>query len=271
LGLCRCFGFSAAHSILRVAGLIIFLCIAVRAYEAEAQPPTSPSLAPNSSVQTIDAASLGNVVNLEGPWGLHTGDDPGFADPQFDDHAWPSAVAGHASPPFRLRLELRKTEIRWVRLHFNAARASGPLALALAMHDGIPYQIFVNGREAAESPGFQKRVVWVSRTEVVAIPPADVVVAIRFDSPTASLPVDKAEIGNANLIASATDLARIRRFNAEYLQFLVAALIYLSFVPVAVILFLSQRTHVEYLWLGFFCIWGASQFWMARYGRDIGR
>jgi hypothetical protein len=244
-----------ARQFLCAAGVIVCLGVSVFSSETNAQSPAPHPVAPASAIQTIDAASLSNVLNLDGRWRFHSGDDSRFADPQFDDQAWPSAPADLTSPRFLVMPQLRKTEIRWARLHFKVARASGPLALALAMHDGIPYQIFVNERKAAESPGFQKEVAWVSRTEVIPIPPAeDVVVAIRFDSPNAFLPVDKTEIGNANLIAAATDLARTRLFNAEYLQYHLGGLFYLSFVPIAIILFLSQRTHAEYLWLGFFCL-----------------
>jgi hypothetical protein len=244
-----------ARKIVRVAGLIVCVGVAVFSREINAQSPGAHPQASGSAVQTIDAACFGNVVDLDGPWRLHTGDDPGFAEPQFDDHEWPPAAANPASPPFLLRLELRKTEIRWARLHFKVARTPGPLALSLAMQDRVRYQIFVNGRKAAESPGFQVGDAWERRTEVVPIPTAEeVVIAIRFDSPAVFLPVDKAEIGNANLIAARTDLTRSRLFDTEYLQYSLSGLIYLSFLPIAIILFLSQRTQVEYLWMGLFCL-----------------
>jgi hypothetical protein len=31
-------------------------------------------------------------VRLDGPWRFHTGDDPAWSKPDFDDHAWESLV-----------------------------------------------------------------------------------------------------------------------------------------------------------------------------------
>src|SRR5262245_20979807 len=39
--------------------------------------------------QADNTATLGrSVLNLDGPWKFHTGDDPRWAEPAFDDSAW---------------------------------------------------------------------------------------------------------------------------------------------------------------------------------------
>ncbi len=39
-------------------------------------------------------AGMHGVVQLDGPWRFQMGDDPRWADPAFDDSAWPTVTLG---------------------------------------------------------------------------------------------------------------------------------------------------------------------------------
>ena len=47
-------------------------------------------MGPFCAAQTIEVESLFQPAPLSGMWKHHTGDDPRWADPAFDDSAWPS-------------------------------------------------------------------------------------------------------------------------------------------------------------------------------------
>ena len=47
-------------------------------------------MTPVCGAQTIEVESLFQPAPLSGIWKQHTGDDPRWADPAFDDSAWPS-------------------------------------------------------------------------------------------------------------------------------------------------------------------------------------
>ena len=47
-------------------------------------------MVPFCAAQTIEVESLFQPAPLSGMWKHHTGDDPRWADPAFDDSAWPS-------------------------------------------------------------------------------------------------------------------------------------------------------------------------------------
>jgi len=53
---------------------------------------SSPTMAKDDKSQDGDALSIvlgQSIVALNGPWKFHTGDNPQWADPNFDDAAWP--------------------------------------------------------------------------------------------------------------------------------------------------------------------------------------
>ena len=57
-------------------------------------------LVPVCGAQTIEVDSLFQPARLDGMWKHHTGDDPRWADPAFDDSAWPTvSMPGRPTPP----------------------------------------------------------------------------------------------------------------------------------------------------------------------------
>lgn len=104
--------------------------------------------------------SLGqSAVDLNGPWKFHTGDDPAWSDPKFDDSAWetvdltapPGAhdedvgLTGYV-PGWSARGHRGYSGYAWYRLRVAVSAPAGE-ALALAGPPALDsaYQVFVNG------------------------------------------------------------------------------------------------------------------------------
>lgn len=101
-----------------------------------------------------------SLVMLNGPWRFHTGDDPGWVNPDFDDSSWESVdltaqLGAHDNdvgltryvPGWGARGHGGYSGYAWYRLRVSAT-ASGEEELALA---GPPagdsaYEVFVNGQ-----------------------------------------------------------------------------------------------------------------------------
>src|ERR1700683_1167116 len=119
----------------------------------------------SSGVSTMAEASVPivigkSVVALNGPWKFHTGDDPRWSDPNFDDFSWEavdlSAPAGaHHSdvglsgyvPGWTSRGHAGYWGYGWYRMRVSVT-ASSRDALALAGPPDVDsaYQVFVNGQ-----------------------------------------------------------------------------------------------------------------------------
>ena len=73
-------------------------------------------MTPVCAAQTIEVESLFQPAPLSGMWKHHTGDDPRWADPAFDDSAWQSVrmpegavLPGYGFSWFRFRVRLPET------------------------------------------------------------------------------------------------------------------------------------------------------------------
>lgn len=101
-----------------------------------------------------------SVVSLNGPWKFHTGDDPAWADPGFDDSTWepvdltppPGAhdadvgLTGYV-PGWGARGHRGYSGYAWYRLRLTVSAPDGEkLALAGPPDVDDAYQVFLNGR-----------------------------------------------------------------------------------------------------------------------------
>lgn len=253
LGSCCCLvSLHGLRRILRVVSLIACLVVAFHAPEINAQSPASHPEAPGFAVQTIDAASLSSVFDLDGPWRLHAGDDPHFADPALDDSGWPSI---RPNQPFQaIGIPSLPPGYLWTRIHLHVPTAAGRPALAVYPTYSQQYEIFVNGSPIASTPGMATRTIRYGSSFPVALAPSvDIVLAIRFYCgiyPAQSLPFTRITFGSLGAIRADTELHHLSGFNngllADYACLCAALLIAIT----AIILYRLQRDRDEYLWLG---------------------
>ncbi|HKF47701.1 MAG TPA: SpoIIE family protein phosphatase [Terracidiphilus sp.] len=244
-----------AARILHVAGLTACLAVVVCSTEIHAQSPVPPPQAPASAVQTIDAASLGNVVDLDGPWRFHIGDDQRFADPALDDSDWPSIRPNQKfKTPF---VAADHGGYLWARIHIRVPSASR-LALAVRPAQTVQYEVFVNGSPIASTPGMASRTPRTDWPFAVALPQSgDMVLAIRFYSAASnlgSLPIQWVRIGPLGAVQLSVELESLDIIHNWLFINCVCLGVNLLIGLTAMILYRSQRDHDEYLWLGIACL-----------------
>jgi phosphoserine phosphatase RsbU/P len=239
-----------------VAAVIVGLAVAALAPEITAQSAAPDAKTPGSDAQTIDAASLSSVVDLDGPWRFHAGDDPHFADPALDDSSWPSIRPNQHFQTVGIP-SLRGGYL-WTRIHLHIRNDAGSLGLAV-YPSFQQYEIFASGSRIASSPGMATRTLRYGQSFPVALPPSgDIVLAIRFYCgglrPIQFLPFTRISVGSLGTIRAATEFDHLRAFNNGPLAGYACLCLSLLFAITATILYRLQRDHDEYLWLGIMCL-----------------
>ncbi|HUZ04370.1 MAG TPA: hypothetical protein VMU62_03350, partial [Acidobacteriaceae bacterium] len=126
-----------------------------------------PLLAPRATAQSTPASTavpatqitLGqSIVALNGPWKFHVGDDPKWADPNFDDSGWETVdltptpqttLPAVPIPGFVTGWEARGHQgyagYAWYRMRVRISGASGPLELLSPEWFDDAFQVFANG------------------------------------------------------------------------------------------------------------------------------
>ncbi len=241
---------------------------------------------PDARVRPVPVVVGHGVVALTGPWAFHTGDDPRWADPAFDDSGW--EMVDLAAPPnshdgdvgltgyvagWTARGHARYSGYAWYRLHVTLSAAAGD-SVALSGPSDVEdaYQIFVNGSLLGGSGRFDgpKPVVFGPQPRVFplrlsrspgradGIDSADVVVAVRvWASPStiAGAPRDAGGIHIAPAIGEASAIGA--RYRLQWLEvvngLVVEVALPVSFLLLTVMafsLYLTDRRDPSYLWLG---------------------
>lgn len=211
--------------------------------------------------QTVDLAqNRVPMTDLAGPWRFHTGDNPAWSNPAFDDSSWPLLLAGK---PWTQRGYPTYSGVAWYRIRILVSANSGPLALYFpSVEDSA--QVFADGRLIGQVGGLppHPRTVIASNT-LVSIPAAAVspsqplVLALRvWHAPKAAGPagglVSVPRIGDADAIAQWRQLQIDRAFHDAASQ-LVDCYVDILTALAGFGLFFLRRKERDYLW------WGISQ------------
>lgn len=228
-------------------------------------------------------------ADLRQGWRFHLGDDPAWAQPNYDDSAWPVVslndprVKGLGYRWLRLRVHLEPgldTRSEWGKgetyllagpYDSGANDAPGPLVLGVVGFRGA-YQLYVNGQPAG-AVGFLPAVeVGNPFLQTVPLPSgaADVEIALRLKTPAYLVatagPLPTAAVvtvGTPGAVAAAYRQVRDEPLLENLLSLAVDGLLMLGGIAVLA-LFFGQRSHREYLWLGLLLmVLGASDFALA--------
>ena len=136
------YAFVMPFSLMRIrwlpaATFLVSAALLCQAGEASNNPVAS------AAPKVIDALGKGSV-DLNGPWQFHTGDDPAWAAPGFDDSGWERmrgddtwGAQGHAG----------YTGFAWYRMHLTLNPASGAKPDFAILLDGVQdtYELYLNG------------------------------------------------------------------------------------------------------------------------------
>jgi len=231
-----------------------------------------PALLPAQSKIVLGDAS----AQLTGPWRFHTGDDPAWAQPGFDDSRWstmdltpPRGSFDHYIgssgfvPGWTARGYRSYSGFAWYRLRVNL-QSTGPRGIALKMPDDVDdaYQVFANGQFIGEFGRFNGSRV----TNYVAQPraftlPADisngpVTIAIRMWMDPHTILIQRAAggmhgppvLGETSVILAMLRLDWDTVDRSRFSAFPEAAILLLA-IAVGFTLFSLDRTEHAYLWL----------------------
>lgn len=228
-----------------------------------------------------------SVVALTGPWKFHIGDDPQWADPNFDDTGWETVslntkkgsidpIMGFAGfvPGWTAKGHPGYAGFAWYRIRVRITGANEPLAFLGPSSFDDSYQLFVNGHWIGSFGDFDRPnpTVYVNRAVrftmphwmVQSRPDGTTVIAVRFFmAPRTLLQTDDPGgfhappvIGLANAIAAAYHVGWEDQYRA--VSSLVAEIAWsLIFAVLILMLYVFDRTEIILLWPFSACLLGA--------------
>ncbi|MGC2638511.1 MAG: PP2C family protein-serine/threonine phosphatase [Acidobacteriaceae bacterium] len=208
-----------------------------------------PALCP---AQTIDATDWhGGTVGLTQGWVTHAGDNPDWSQPNFDDSAWKRVEIddlGAARPGWR-----------WFRVQVKLAPDHPPMRVFIAGGRGT-YEVYVNGA-LQRGAGLRSALAVERPTEQVfsiGAGPTDLELALRTHTPWSysvlQLPLFlNASLGTALAIDNERVVYQSRRLYSLLLSLPINLAVLLAGIG-CLGLFLGQREHAEYRWLGLYLL-----------------
>ena len=228
---------------------------------------------------TIESA----VVPLTGPWKFHTGDNPQWASPDFDDSSWGTMDLGPTSgdpythdsgfvPGWTTRGYAGYSGYAWYRLQVVVTRQSGqdgnePLAISMPARFENAYQVYVNGKLVGQMGRFTAQGVsfYANRPGAFSLPRelhpgATLTIAIRMwmDAYTALVVPEAGGLHGPPVLGQAGIIDALQRLHwytigqmeaSEFFEIMVQLLAIL----VVFSLFWLDRGEKAYLWLGLSC------------------
>jgi hypothetical protein len=249
--------------------LLFVLLLTLSAYAAPTvDKPKNDQTAPTDSLVHVTLGE--SSAALVGPWKFQIGDDPAWAQPDFNDSGWEDVDltpdrSGFA-PGWTARGHAGHSGYAWYRVQVEVQGAKRSLALKMPDSFDDAYQVFVNGQRLGEFGRFTDHGV----TAYSGLPTAfrlpktvrdgKVLIAIRmwmdsatpFNSPDAGGLREPPELGFASVIASQVRLDWDDQGHLVGSGFL-EMLVLLFSLLMALTLFWLDRQERSYLWLALVC------------------
>jgi hypothetical protein len=186
-------------------------------------------------------------VDLNNGWHAQSGDNLAWAQPNFDDSAWPAVALTPANDD---------AGWRWYRLHTEIPVDAAPLALLVTGGSGT-YEVYINGRQLPGPGLLPNRLVTLPRTQIVELPAftGSAVIALRSHIPNTSMFLaDRGALRVALGTLSAISDTDRADFSVRFAHIAPALAVYVLAFFAGVPLFWSQPDHREDLWLGFYLL-----------------
>lgn len=257
------------------AGLLVAILLPMLgAAQTTVHLPSGSQTAAGKSPK-VEQVQLGDsVVPLTGPWKFHTGDNPAWAQPGFDDSSWtdmdmtlvdgqPDSVPGWTERGFH-----GYSGFAWYRLTVQVRGGSGK-RLSLKMPDSVDdaYQVFVNGVQIGQFGKFRGNSVTAYGSLPRAFPlPSDVrngtaTIAIRLwmDSATPFSSPDAGGLHGPPLLGYADDIGGQVRLDIDdtahvYASAFLESLILIMALLMAAGLYWLDPQEEAYFWLALVCL-----------------
>jgi hypothetical protein len=207
-------------------------------------------------------------MTLDGPWRFQIGDDPNWADPNFDDSAWATVNLGQPLSEqgfesysgyawYRLRLQPQQVS------PFSNLPGNPPLDLLLTSYSVGQLAVYVNGVESGHTRGM------TDAPEMYQSPPlavhlsrpdgdSTIVLAIRCWAgprmPILHGLLDRVELGTHDDVADRLAQAAGRQWDEHVIADVIVSFLFFCVAALGATLYLAQRNHSEYLWLALLCL-----------------
>jgi hypothetical protein len=229
---------------------------------------TTPAPAPVPAAATANAPAIHAVLQLDGPWRVNIGDDPGWADPDFNDSSWPQVDI--SQPLFDQGIETF-SGFAWYRIRLQPQQLAqlgllkdNPLLALLVTGNSVgQLAVYVDGMEAAHTRGMSDHPSeYQSPAFMVPLAGADatkpIVLSIRAWAGTGISTrrglLTNVELGAQSDIAPHLTMSRSQTWNEKAASALVLSFLYFCVAFLGVALLLAQRHHREYLWMTLLCL-----------------
>jgi len=207
------------------------------------------------------------VITLDSQWRFHTGDDLRWADPNFNDSDWP--MVNLSTPLVEQGID-SYTGWAWYRLkiqpqqfaQFGNPTSGQQLSLLISGNSVGQLDAFVNGLEAGHTKGMtESPSEYQSPPIVVPFNPTasgPIEIAIRtWAGPTVTINrglLEKVQVGTAGDVAAMHEMAIGHQWDEYVIANMVVAFLFICVAILGGFLYLAQRNHLEYLWLGLLCL-----------------
>jgi Stage II sporulation protein E (SpoIIE) len=193
------------------------------------------------------------IVNENDGWAVHAGDELAYAAPTFDDSSWTHVTF---SENFTLAGPDAAGHVRWMRKRIDLP-PRGPINLML-IGDYASFEVYVDGVQIG--PNSKPDYIWRRQNETIfplsqkgdSRPSVEVAIRshLRLIGFTRRLTFRSAAIGDPVSISALAGAHLGVRLGRAVFTIAVNALAF-SLGILLLALFRKQRTHREYLWLGF--------------------
>jgi sigma-B regulation protein RsbU (phosphoserine phosphatase) len=239
----------ASHVFALMAWLFVFLPVAAQTHALSSDPA---SVSFDQERQTL--------VSLDRPWRFHTGDDPRWAEPSFDDSSW-SLVRSDKN--WDEQGYKNYTGTAWYRLKVQIPANQPPLSLYV-LDVNTNYQVYVDGRLSGgygEMPPHAHPTFQIPVT--VPLPHASeahtLSLAVRVWMPGAIPGVPGGGLQTGMLLGRSSLIAEHAASETHNRVWRFDSILFLSLLEVlggnaALALFIIRRKQFEYLWFGLFLL-----------------
>ncbi len=202
--------------------------------------------------QTVDVPQWPDgSIGLNSGWRVHSGDNPAYAGPDFDDNQWRTvSLASQSDAP---------AGWQWYRLRVKLPTEHPSLALLVSGGDGT-YEVYLNGNRLPGPKLKPPMLVTYPKERAIPLPQTgeEAEIALRTFVPGSSMFLAdrgawKVDLGTRAAIEHARRTANSDRVNQVVAA--VAADLLTGLAGIAILaLFWFERQHREYLWLGLFLV-----------------
>ena len=234
-----------------------------------AQQSPNTATAPVSSAATSQApARIHGIMKLDGPWRFQVGDDPRWADSDFDDSTWTTislqqtlteqgldSYSGYAW--YRLRLQPQQLS------QISKLPGNQPSGLLLTSDSVGQLAAYINGVESGHTRGMTDHpAMYQSPPFIVHLTPAlangTILLAVRtWAGPDTTIKrslLANVELGALDDINDRLNLAIERHWDQHVVAIVIVSFLFFCVAALGATLYLAQRHHSEYLWLALLCL-----------------